>query len=279
MEPQVFRKLCQIAYDSAGISLREGKESLVSARINKRIRALGLASEKDYLEYLEGDESGEELIHFLDVISTNFTHFYRESEHFEILSRHLATLAETGQSRFRIWCAASSTGEEPYTIAITAAETLALENTDLRILATDISTRVLARAAHGVYEARALKDVPASAKLRYFSTDGRHNDETALYTVTDTLKQLLVFRRLNLATPPFPMKGGFDAIFVRNVMIYFDHATRARLIAECLRLLAPKGLLFVGHSESLSGIDAGLQKVASSVFSRARKPLIASESA
>jgi chemotaxis protein methyltransferase CheR len=277
MEPQVFRKLCQIAYDSAGISLREGKESLVSARITKRIRVLGLASEKAYLEYLEADESGEELIHFLDVISTNFTHFYRESEHFELLSRHLVSLYQSGQSRFRVWCAASSSGEEPYTIAITVAESLPLENVDVRILATDISTRVLARAANGVYEARALKDVPPSAKQKYFTHDGRAHDETSLFTVHDSLKKLLVFRRLNLATPPFPMKGLFDAIFVRNVMIYFDAGTRARLIAQCARLLAPRGLLFVGHSESLSGIDTGLQKVAASVFGHVRMPLLAGD--
>ena len=176
MEPGLFRSFCRIAREQGGIAIREGKEALVTARVAKRQRALGIATARKYLRYLEADESGEELIHFLDAISTNFTSFLREPEHFAILSRHIGELLSRGQRRLRLWSAACSSGEEPYSIAMTALETIGERTVDLRILATDLSTAALSRARDGRYSSERVAPLSRLYRTKYFTTHGRRSE-------------------------------------------------------------------------------------------------------
>jgi len=177
MDPLVFEGFRQLAYRHAGIALREHKQALVSSRIAKRVRSLGLDGEREYLELLQNDRSGAELVSFLDAISTNFTSFYREQDHFETLSAELALTVKRGARRVRMWCAAAATGEEPYTLAITLAEALAGRVDDWRILATDISTRALEVASAGRYEGSKLALVPAALRAKYFEADAQRGTE------------------------------------------------------------------------------------------------------
>ena len=266
MSGKLFQRFCKIAYEKSGITLKPGKEALVAARVAKRQRALGIATAKQYLTYLEADSEGEELIQFLDAISTNYTHFFREITHFEQLAREVDKWVARGQTRLRIWSAASSTGEEPYSIIITVLEALDGRDVDFKLLATDISTKVLAKASAGVYAPSQLDPVANAFKKRYFERvgEGRANDAT--YQVKSHVKKAAVFKRLNLSTPPFPMTGPLDVVFCRNVMIYFDNAVRQGLVTEIERLLKPGGVLFVGHSETLTGISTGLVLEQPSVY-------------
>jgi chemotaxis protein methyltransferase CheR len=261
MEAETFKAFQDLAYAKAGISLRQGKAALVQARLAKRLRELGLASEREYLARLRADE-GEEIVRFLDAISTNFTRFFREPDHFDTLAAWATALRRGGQRRFRFWSAACSSGEEPYTAAMVLDPIL--EGCDWKILATDISTRVLARAARGHYSEEDLAPVPASLRARYVeAVPGAEDGQLA---IAPRLRERIVFRRLNLAARPFPMRGPLDAIFCRNVMIYFDRAMRERLVGEIERLIRPGAPLFVGHSETLNGIPTRLRAERPSVY-------------
>jgi chemotaxis protein methyltransferase CheR len=264
IDQRTFRKFCDLIYEKAGIKLGPQKEALVSARVGKRMRSLGIDEFDAYYEYVERDETGGELVELLNAISTNVTHFFRESRHFELLEQIVQKWAGEGQERFRIWCAASSTGEEPYSIAITLRQTLE-DLRDVKILATDLSTKVLAVARAGIYETKHVENLPAAVLARHFTT---HRDlgKGKTYAIQDELKRMLTFARLNLAQPPFPMSGPFDVVFCRNVMIYFDNDVRRRLLAEAYRLLRPGGYLMVGHAESLSGMLSEFQSVEPSVY-------------
>jgi chemotaxis protein methyltransferase CheR len=266
MEQRVFDKFRSLIYERSGITLGPGKVSLVSARVAKRMRALEFTEYRDYLDFVVNDATGNEIVHLLDAISTNVTSFFRESAHFDFLAQALAQWRAGGQTRFRIWSAASSTGEEPYTIGMVALEAMGGGNTDLRILATDISTRVLDVCMRGQYTENRVEPVPSNYLNRYF-TKTKANGE-ALYGVVEGLRRIVTFRRLNLSTPPFPMKGPLDVVFCRNVMIYFDDTVRRRLIEEAHRLLKPGGYLLVGHSESLSGCNSQFKIVRPSVFQK-----------
>jgi chemotaxis protein methyltransferase CheR len=262
MDTSTFHRLCSIAYEKAGITLGSSKEALVAARVGKRLRALGLTTEKEYLARLEDDETGEETVEFLDVISTNHTAFFREPDHFELLRTLVSDWHREGATRLRIWSAASSTGEEPYSIAFTLSDLPEAGEMDWRILATDISTRVLKRAEAARFSAEKVASIEAGARRRYFERSPK-SDEVV---VRPDLRARIAFRRLNLAVPPYPMRGPFDIIFCRNVMIYFDQVVRQRLISAMERLLRPGGYLLIGHSEALSGIQLGLRMLWPSVF-------------
>ncbi len=267
MDHSLFRRFCGIAYDQAGIALRDGKESLVSARVAKRMRALQLDSPDEYIQHLEQDGSGEELVHFLDAISTNYTGFYREPEHFPILQGELQRLLSRGQRKFRIWCAAAATGEEPYTLAFIALETCARPDVDVKILATDISTLALAQAAQGVYDRVRVEAIPRPIFFKYLDRrDQKDTDGEEQYQVKPRAKSLLLFRRLNLAAPPFPLRGPLDIVFCRNVMIYFDTRVRQALVEEIERLMRPGGLVFIGHSETLTSVNTELKLVCPAVY-------------
>ncbi|MBI2422171.1 MAG: protein-glutamate O-methyltransferase CheR [Candidatus Hydrogenedentes bacterium] len=263
MDEQTFIKFRDLIYQKSGISLGPQKIALVSSRITKRIRALHFSSEADYLNHVLADDSGEELVCLLDAISTNVTSFFREPAHFDLLSRLLRQWKNEGADRFRIWCAASSTGEEPYCIAMTALEALGTA-TDFRLLASDISTRALTLAREGVYDGNKLEPVPQDLKNRYFEPVETGNG--AAFQAVPGLRKLISFNRLNLSTPPFPMKGPLDAVFCRNVMIYFDRKVRLQLLQEIHRLLKPGGYLLIGHSESLASMKTPFSRIEPSVY-------------
>ncbi len=273
MESQLFQRFAALAYEKAGISIKPGKEALVAARVAKRLRALSIPDAEAYLRYLEQDRSGEELARFLDVISTHFTSFFRESDHFELLEEDLAKRLAAGQRRIRLWSAASSTGEEPYTIAMTALGVEGMADVDLRILATDISLDTLRQAALGRYCGSRIEPVPPALRTRWFQrTPDEVDPEGELWEAKPELKNVIAFRRLNLAEPPFPMTGPFDVVFCRNVLIYFDQPTRQRLLSAIESLLRPGGLLCIGHTETLSGIRSGFKMQKPSVFRRPEEP-------
>jgi chemotaxis protein methyltransferase CheR len=264
MDRKTFDALRDLVYQHCGIALSDQKESLVSARIAKRLRALGLSDYKEYLHLVENDSSGEETVQMLDAISTNVTSFFREPDHFTFLTEVMTRWQNEGQTRFRVWCAASSTGEEPYTLSMTLQETPKANACDMKILATDISTRVLAHAQAGIYGERQIQGVSASLRDKYFQKQSSASGTT--FAAKESIKSRLTFRRLNLATPPFPMKGPLDVIFCRNVMIYFDNTVRARLLEEMYRLLKPGGYLVVGHAESLTGLMSRFKSVRPSAY-------------
>jgi chemotaxis protein methyltransferase CheR len=265
MDARVFEGFKALIYAQSGITLGPQKVALVNARVGKRMRALNLDSPAEYLRLVENDRSGGELILLLDAISTNVTSFYRESVHFNVLSDLLARWRAGGQRRFRIWCAASSSGEEPYCLAMTGLEALG-PSPDLRILATDISTRVLQAAKRGFYEDNKIAPVPKPLLQKYFTP--HHDGPRRGHIAQDALKRVLSFCRLNLSQPPFPMRGPFDVVFCRNVMIYFDLPTRTALIREIERLLRPGGYLMIGHSETLTGTQSGLVNEQPAVYKK-----------
>lgn len=260
MEQKLFEEFRDLIYEESGIVLKEGKESLVEARVGKRLRELGLPNHHEYLDYVKRDKSGQEIVMLLDVISTNVTHFFREKEHFSFMKQILELWKERGQKKFRIWCAASSTGEEPYTLAMTALSVLGSSEFDLRILATDISTRVLEKAKMGSYEMKYLNDIPTEYRLEFIKNKGDY------FEFSPHVKSVVTFARLNLSDPPFPMSGPFDFVFCRNVMIYFDNTVRNRLVTNIYHLLKAGGFLFVGHSETLTGLDVPFTNIRPSIY-------------
>ena len=247
LSPAQFHEISRIVYDVAGIVLREGKEGLVRSRLSRRLRALGLPSYEAYLAFLAADRDGRELVEMVDALTTNKTNFFREPAHFDFLRDRLLPALPAGP--VRIWSAGCSTGEEPYTLAMVLHEALPdPARSGAKILATDISTRVLAQAKAGRFAEAVAEEVPTDLRRRHFARLPNGGWEAG-----PSLRGLVTFARLNLMGP-WPMRGPFQAIFCRNVMIYFDKATQQKLVSRYHDLLAPGGYLFVGHSESLSGI-------------------------
>jgi chemotaxis protein methyltransferase CheR len=248
-----FEQVCALLQERAGIHLSDAKRRLVMTRLAPRLRATGSRSFSDYLE-LVADEASAESEHFLNALTTNVTGFFREPHHFEILEQRVlpaVSARPARDDRLRFWCAACSTGEEPYSLAITLLESgVDPEQRDVRILATDIDSRVLAHAAEGVYELDRVKDIPPRALRRYFSrgTGAR----AGLVRVKPRVRALVEFGRLNLLGP-WPMSGPFDLILCRNVIIYFEQAARTELIRRFSGILGARGYLFLGHSESMTG--------------------------
>jgi len=267
MDAALFLRFCEIAQDRAGISLEDGKKELVTARVTRRIRALGLRDAREYLRLLDADSSGEELVRLLEVITSGASRFFRERWQFDELAAAVQRWHAAGQRRFRLWSAAASAGEEPYSMAIALLEALGGLEADTRILATDLSTRMLQTASEGVYDEPTLAPVSSELRRRWFEHVGGQRSER-LHRVTRELRDLVVFKRLNLAEPPFPMRGPLDAVFCRQVIVYFDRPARQRLASEIERLLKPAGLLFLGPGESLAGLQTQLAPVRPGVYRR-----------
>ncbi len=259
-----FQRISEMVYRLCGLNLSVGKEGLVKTRLSKRLRALGMASFDDYLRYVEGDRTGQEVVEMIDALTTNKTGFFREPDHFEYLQRVILP-AVTGRPRgVRVWSAGCSTGEEPYSIALVLCETLGeADRREARILATDISTRVLATARAAVYDEEAIRDVPKGMRLRYFTCV--RVDPPRAYRVNDEVRALVYLARLNLMDD-WPMRGPFHVIFCRNVMIYFDKPTQQRLLQRFWDLLEPGGHLLVGHSESLTALEHRFRYVRPAVY-------------
>jgi len=264
MEPSVFNKFQSIVYNKSGINLGEKKEALVSARVGKRLRELKLPDFRSYLKYLENDDTGEEIVHLLDVISTNVTSFYRENNHFEFMADLMKKWISEGQRKFRFWSAACSSGEEPYTMAMTLAEATSGTAADMRILATDISTKILDKAQKGWYPIEKIKGIPIDFLNKYFNHEVE--DGIVFFSAKQKIRDTITFSRINLSVTPFAMSGPMDIVFCRNVMIYFDNEVRGKLLAEIERLLKPGGYLFVGHAESLTGQLCKLKNVKPAVY-------------
>jgi chemotaxis protein methyltransferase CheR len=267
---ELFHSFSKLIYSECGINLREGKKSLLQARLNKRLRAVRMHTYREYYDYLTSVAGSNEMFHFLDSISTNLTYFFRESQHFDFLSgiglrQLLERKAIERSNRIRFWSAGCSTGEEPYSLAMCVLEELDTPgHWDFRILATDISTRVLEQGARGLYPRDRIEKVPPSFRSRYFRKS-RSSTEQNSWEVHPYLKEIVTFRRLNLQDS-YPFTGQFDCIFCRNVMIYFDKKTQEKLVNRMSEYLNPGGYFFVGHSESLTGLKHSLRYVKPAVY-------------
>ncbi|MDR2152504.1 MAG: protein-glutamate O-methyltransferase CheR [Helicobacteraceae bacterium] len=249
-----FKLFQDYIYKNVGISLADHKITLVQGRLSKRLRALGLNSYKEYYDYMIADRTGEEEYHLISAISTNVTQFFRESSQWDFLKEQLPNiLAQKADKKLRIWSAACSSGEEPYSIAIFLhANIRDFSQWDINILASDISKRVLTKAQSGVYEEKDVQGVPRNLLTSYFTARQSEAGERA-YQIIDPIKKMITFRMFNLVYDSFNLfYSHFDIIFCRNVMIYFDAQTQQRLISSYHKTLIDKGLLFVGHSESLT---------------------------
>jgi chemotaxis protein methyltransferase CheR len=251
-----FRLISDMVYRHCGIHLHEGKRELVQARLAKRLRTGGFTRLQDYLDHVAADGSGREFTALIDAMSTNLTSFFREIGHFHFLTEHfLPRLLERKRKqkdqRIRLWSAGCSTGEEPYSLAMTMLEAANPQEWDVKILATDISTRVLQTAKAGIYPKDRADSVPQPHRSKYFLS-AQVGGERALQ-VCPAARSLICFRHLNLMEN-WPFTGPLDFIFCRNVMIYFDKPTQERLVGRFWNCLESGGLLFTGHSESLTGI-------------------------
>ena len=239
-----FRRVCRMIRDRAGIHLHPHKRDMVYSRLARRVRALGMEKFGDYLDHVETDPDAE-LQGFINALTTNLTSFFRESHHFDALAEHLRT---RGRDGVRIWCNAASTGEEPYSLAITACEAFGTMTPPVRILATDIDTNVLHTAARGVYPVERVNTLSLQRRRQFFQRGSGAN--AGLCRVKPELQAMIEFRPLNLLSEDYGLRGGFDAVFCRNVMIYFDKATQYEVLQRVVPLIAPDGLFFAGHSES-----------------------------
>ena len=260
---ELFEAVRAFALNQAGIAIPPTKKTLVRSRVARRVRALGLPDARAYLQYLREEKDREELVRLLNALTTNFTSFFRDPEHFEDLAARLRRAHTQGQRRFRLWSAASSTGEEPFSMAITALEAIGSAGHDLRILATDISTDALSKAKEGRYAEDVVAKVPGALRDRYFR---RRADGT--FEVRDFLRRLVHFERMNLARWPYVMSGPFDAIFCRNVLMYLAPEVRQGVVRESERLLRPGGVFYTSPSESIIGLSHGLVSLRASIHER-----------
>jgi chemotaxis protein methyltransferase CheR len=267
-----FKELATLVYDHCGINLREGKRDLVRARLAKQMRIGKFSTPQAYLRHVTADISGAEFKGLIDAISTNLTSFFRESTHFDYLNadflpKLIDNQRRTGQNVIRAWCAGCSTGEEAYSLAMTLLEgTEGAGSWDIKILASDISTRVLDVARRGVYDLKRAQSIPEILRKKYFTTERSSAGSTC--RALPHLRNVIAFRYLNLMES-WPFGGPFDFIFCRNVMIYFDFQTQERLIRRFKTMLSPGGLLFTGHSESLNGMNHGMEHVQSTIYANA----------
>lgn len=251
-----FQKVRKMIHSYCGIFINEGKEALVQSRLMKRIRKLGMGSFEEYLHFVENDTSGAEFLSFVDVLTTNKTNFFRENKHFEFIEREV--LPKIGSRTVKWWSAGCSSGEEPITCAITLLEA----GLSAKILGTDISRDVLKIAKQGVYAFNKTVDIPDRLLLRYFSEAGNEN-----YRVNDKIRKMITYGRLNL-TEKWPLKGDFQIIMCRNVMIYFNRETQEDIVRKFHALLEPGGYLFLGHSESINANALGFKNIAPAVYQK-----------
>ncbi|HPX55186.1 MAG TPA: protein-glutamate O-methyltransferase [Syntrophales bacterium] len=263
-----FQKISRLVYEQCGINLHDGKKELVKARLGKRLRRGNFSSFSDYYRYVTTDEGQDELVMMIDSLSTNLTYFFRESGHFRKLRSVLPDMAAVRNegrknARLQIWSAGCSSGEEPYSLAITAKELLGENAASVAILATDISTRVLAAAIRGIFPRERMRDVSDQILKRYFRYGS--GKWAGFYQVKKEIRDMVRFLRFNLMDFP-PADFASDVIFCRNVMIYFDKPTQEMLVNRLYQTLNKGGYLFVGHSESLTGLTHPFNYIEPSVY-------------
>ena len=260
-----FERIRARLYAVAGISLSDAKRTLVIARLSKILRAFRLPSFNAYVDFLERQGSAEDAQDFVNALTTNLTRFWREEHHFEHLLGYVGDLVHSrttqSQKRLRIWSAGCSTGQEPYTIALSLLDAYPeLKRWDFKILATDIDTSVIAKAATATYPEGELNGLSLErARMFERTADGR-------VRIPAAVASLVSFKPLNLMVTPWPMKGPFDAIFCRNVAIYFDKATQGELFGRLGTMLAPGGYLYIGHSENLGSGGTGFRLVGKTIY-------------
>jgi chemotaxis protein methyltransferase CheR len=240
-----FRRVQSLIYQRAGISLHDGKHAMVYSRLSRRLRDTGHQSFRDYLTWLESHD-GPEWQEFINALTTNLTSFFREQHHFEILAEHLRS---NPSAAWKVWCSAASTGEEPYSIVMTALEALG-NQANFKLWASDIDSKVLATAARGVYRVEGAKGLDQSRLQRFFQRGKGAN--SGLFRVKPELQRMIEFLPVNLIRDDWPFRETFDLVFCRNVMIYFDAPTQRSVLERIHRNMKPGGLLFVGHSENFN---------------------------
>ncbi|MBE0489003.1 MAG: chemotaxis protein CheR [Halomonas sp.] len=258
-----FTRIRELIYRRAGIVLAEHKREMVYSRLAKRMRHHGMTRFSDYLARLERQPDAKEWEAFTNALTTNLTAFFREAHHFPMLSEHVRRRA----GPIRIWSAAASTGEEPYSIAMTLAETLGSSGADARVVGTDIDTEALERARAGIYPLEQVRKLEEARTRRFFQRGT--GSQAGLARVRTELRSMVEFQPLNLLAPHWSLKGPFDAIFCRNVMIYFDKETQARILERFAPLLKPDGLLFAGHSENFTYITNSFRLRGQTVYTLA----------
>ncbi len=262
-----FRRVCDLIYQRVGIALAPAKRDMVYGRLSRRLRTLGLRSFKDYLDQLESGNDEEEWQAFTNALTTNLTSFFREPHHFEKLREDLQKrIHEPG---LKLWSCASSTGEEPYSIAITACEAFRTLTPPVKILATDVDTQVLETASRGVYPIERIASLDDAMKRKYFQRGSGPNEGKC--RVIPQLRQLIEFRPLNLLASRYDVGGPFVSLFCRNVMIYFDKPTQRAILSRLVTHLADDGLLYTGHSENYLHAADLIQPCGRTLYRRARK--------
>lgn len=274
LSPRLFTRFQRLIYDESGIWLGEHKQALLTGRLARRLRLLGLENMEDYLHLVTQPDQQHERAVMIDCITTNQTHFFREPRHFDFLARdifpqwHDAALFGERPKILRVWSTACSSGEEPYSLAMLLLKHFPAEQGwEIEVLATDICTRVLEKARAALYPIEKAKEIP-SEFLRNYMLKGR-GEQREFMKVTQEIHRIVRFARANLHADSYPVFGFFDLIFCRNVLIYFDQHSKQKVIAGILRHLAPAGLLFVGHSEHLGSTISGLKSVAPTVYALA----------
>lgn len=273
MKDKVFQSFSAFIYDKVGIQMPPAKKTMLEARLQKRLKELGLGSFEEYGEFVFSSQGrNSELVHMIDVVTTNKTDFFREPGHFSFLTdKALPAVAGMREiSRFhplRIWSAGCSSGEEPYTLSMVLSEYMAdHRDFDYALLASDISTRILETARNGVYPEDRAGDISPLLKKKYLL---RSKDRSrGLVRVCPELRAKIAFRRINFMDDDFGIGEKMDIIFCRNVVIYFDKPTQQRLMQKFHRQLRPGGFLFLGHSETLNGLDVDFKMVGSTVYQR-----------
>jgi chemotaxis protein methyltransferase CheR len=256
-----------------GIALNDHKRHLLRARLGKRLRTLGLNSFAAYYDYLiHHDASGQEMMRFINAITTNKTDFFRESHHFRYLTEQWAPArralaSSTGDRTVRFWSAGCSSGEEPYTLAMVLSESLRTEvGWEVKILASDLDTDILAQAEAGIFPMERAEVIPPPLLKRYFLRGV--GTRAGFVKVHRELRDMITFRRINFNDASWPIQSQFDGIFCRNVLIYFTRDTQRRILERLLAFLKPNGVLFLGHSESIFGLIDGLQHLGNTIYAR-----------
>jgi chemotaxis protein methyltransferase CheR len=259
-----FSKVSTLVYQVSGLNLHEGKFGLVRSRLANRVRESGLSDFESYMARVGADRSGRELAMLVDALTTNKTSFFREPRHFELLRTQVCPDQQQRSRPMRIWSAGCSSGEEPYTLAMVLLSELGA-TAGAKVLATDISARMLDRAREGEYAEEAIDDVPAQLRPQFFQRVTR--TQPVRYRVTEPVRSMVTFARLNLMAA-WPMRRRFDLISCRNVMIYFDKPTQQRLVERFYEMLVPGGWFFTGHSESLAGLEHGFRYIEPATYRR-----------
>jgi len=263
-----YSRLRRLVYDEAGIALGPNRKTMLEVRIKRRLKELAIPSYGDYCDYLFSQHGlKKELLHLIDVVTTNKTDFFREPRHFEFLTTTALAASAPGRRPVVVWSAGCSTGEEPYTLGMVLSEYgLTHPGFTFRILATDISTTVLEKARMGIYSTSAIQPVPAAFKLKYFMHSRDRNSDRV--RVVPELRRFVEFRRLNFMNSDYGISEKVDVIFCRNVIIYFDRPTQQSILEKLTRCLVYGGYLFMGHAETLHELDLPIIQVAPALYRR-----------